>query len=124
MSNHMIQYLEDALKLAKNKSILFRYTEKINLKTISISSVLNSPYQTFHFTYSDNIEYIGIDRCIEYTLHCKKELEKLKKIELSIHSFGKNINEDVKIFGGVAFNMEDRLKKTLGWYPGWTFYNS
>ena len=74
MLNHIIQYLEDALKLTKNKNILFRYTEKINFNTNYISSVLNSSYQTFHFKYSNNIEYIGIDRCMEYTLLFKKEL--------------------------------------------------
>ena len=117
MLNHIIQCLEDALKLTKKKSILFRYTDKINFNTNYISSVLNTSYQTFHFKYSDNIEYIGIDRCMEYPLHFKKELEALKKIKLSVHSFGKDINEDVKIFGGVGFNMTDPLKKPWDGIP-------
>jgi len=121
MLNHIIQCLEDALKLTKNKSILFRYTEKINFNTNYISSILNIPNQTFHFKYSDNIEYIGIDRCMEYTLHFKKELETLKKIKLSVHSFGKNINEDVKIFGGVGFNMGNPLKKPWDGIPSGLF---
>ena len=121
MSNDIIKYLEQALKLIKNKSILFRYTEEIDFNTEFIFSIFNSSHQTFRFNYSSDIEYIGIDRCVEYELHSKEELRNLKKVKLSVHSFGGEINGDLKIFGGVAFNMNTNLQGAWEGVPAGLF---
>ena len=117
MANDIINYLKQTLNLVKNKRILFRYKEKINLSRDSIASIFNSNYQTFRFYYSDEIEYIGIGRCLEYNIYSKEDLEKLKKNKLKIHSFGKNKNQDLKIFGGVAFNIKANLKEPWDGIP-------
>ena len=117
MANDIINYLEQTLKLVKNKRILFRYKEKINLSRNSIASIFNSNYQTFRFYYSDDIEYIGIGRCLEYNIYSKEDLEKLKINKLEIHSFGKNKNQDLKFFGGVAFNIKANLKEPWDGIP-------
>ena len=90
MANDIINYLEQTLKLVKNKRILFRYKEKINLSRNSIASIFNSNYQTFRFYYSDDIEYIGIGRCLEYNIYSKEDLEKLKKNLKTIKNTKKN----------------------------------
>ena len=124
MSNNIIKYLKQALGLIKNKGVLFRYTEKINFNADFVISILNSDFQTFRFSYSDELEYIGIDKCIEYQLHSKKELKELKElinVKLPVHSFGENINEDLKVFGGVAFNMNADLKEPWDGIPSGLF---
>ena len=101
----MEKYLKQTLKIVNEESILFCFTEKIDICEDSISSLFKSDYQTFHFQYSKNLKYIGINKCLEYNLKSKTELLDLKKINFNAHKFGLNKNEDLKFFGGIAFNM-------------------
>lgn len=100
----MEKYLKQTLKIINEESVLFCFTEKIDLSEDSISSLFKSDYQTFHFQYSENLKYIGINKCLEYNLKSKRELLDLKKINFNAHKFGLNKNEDLKFFGGIAFN--------------------
>ena len=101
----MEKYLKQTLKIINEESVLFCFTEKIDLSEDSILSLFKSDYQTFHFQYSENLKYIGINKCLEYNLKSKREQLDLKKINFNAHKFGLNKNEDLKFFGGIAFNM-------------------
>lgn len=111
MPNDIINYLKKTLKIIKNNKILFKYTyETASLNKNITSSIFDSDFETFRLSYN-NIEYIGIGRCKEYVLNSKKDLEKLNKIKLNIKSFGDDKNKELKIFGGVAFNINNKLNK-------------
>ena len=69
----MEKYLKQTLKIVNEESILFCFTEKIDICEDSISSLFKSDYQTFHFQYSKNLKYIGINKCLEYNLKSKRE---------------------------------------------------
>jgi menaquinone-specific isochorismate synthase len=112
MSINIKGYLNKTIKNISTENILFRYKEKINWDTSSISFIFNSSYPTFRFSYPNNIEYIGIDYCIKYNLKSITDnwLNELKDIKLPIKSFGKDKGEVLKIFGGVSFNIKNKLK--------------
>ena len=112
MSINIKRYLNKTIKNISTENILFRYKEKINWDTSSISSIFNSSYPTFRFKYSNNIEYIGIDYCIKYNLESITDnwLNELKNIKLQLKSFGMDKDEILKVFGGVSFNIKNKLK--------------
>tara|TARA_Y100001970_G_scaffold8767_2_gene10184 strand:- start:19381 stop:20691 length:1311 start_codon:yes stop_codon:yes gene_type:complete len=112
MSTNIKECLNTTIKNIDKENILFRYQEKIDWNTDSITSIFNSNYPTFRFKYSNNTEYIGIDYCIKYNLQSitSNWLDDLKSIQPSIQSFGNYKNKDLKIFGGVSFNIKEELK--------------
>ena len=112
MSTNIKECLNKTIKTIDRKNILFRYQQKINWNTDSIASIFNSNYPTFRFKYSDNIEYIGIYYCIKYNLQSITDnwLSDLKNIKMPMQSFGNYKNKDLQIFGGVSFNIKNKLK--------------
>ena len=73
ITHHIKECIKEKLTSFKNKEILFRYTEKINLKNIWLDLLLNNTNKIFHITYPNQIGYMGIGWCREYIIKSNKE---------------------------------------------------
>ena len=112
MPNHynIKNFLKEASsKLNTKKEILFKYTQKISIKTSAIN--LTNKKRAFNIIYPDKTSYIGIGRCKEYNLKSEKDLINLKRLSYHMQAFGeKENNKPIKLFGGISFNISTTEK--------------
>ena len=116
----MIKYLKQSLKLIKKNPILFSYTKKIRFDGSSLSSITNNFNQSFHLDYNNGSEYVGIKECIKYDLNSGRELQGLKNINFNYIRYGYE-NKKLKLFGGVAFDLNEDFKKPWEGIPKISF---
>ena len=111
--------LKKALRTTSNQNILFRYTEKINIKSLCH----NFPSKEMaYISYPNQTPYLSFGKCIEYSLNSKKELLDLKKLSFSFQPFGNNSDEQLKIFGGVSFDMDSKARDPWKGIPKGLFF--
>ena len=90
--------------------ILFRYTEKIKHNIKWNNLLLDNKYKIFYINYPDDCTYIVAGQSKKYIIDSNKKLTALKKLKYKIQSYGENQKEQLKIFGGISFNVEQEPK--------------
>jgi len=115
--------------ISSNEDALFRYTKKIDFGSQWVNALLNNNDKIFYINYSDESTYIAIGRSKEYIINSNNDLEKLKKYTYRIKSYGENITETLKLFGGVSFDINQEpsdfwkdLPKGLFFIPEFLIY--
>ena len=91
--------------ISSNDEVLFKYTEKIKSDNQQENILLNNDNKIFYINYSDKSSYMAIGRSKEYIIKSKNDLDRLKKYKYKLESYGENISETLKLFGGVSFNL-------------------
>ena len=121
IKNNIIEYLEVALSSLKKEEAIFRYTQKLNLKKNWDNLICNDK-QIFHISYPNDDTYIGFGQCKTYTIKVGKDFEELKKIKFTHLSYGCKKRISPKLFGGVAFNINQQAKDIWENIPNVLFY--
>ena len=102
---HLKECLNKALKKKENTNTIFRYTAKASIDINNYLFNLKNN-DIFHISYPDK-KYFGLDKCIEYNLSSKKNILKLINNHTEVIPYGENKNKNIKIFGGVSFDMNN-----------------
>ena len=121
IKNNIIKYLKLALTSLNEKEVIFRYTQKINLDS-HWTNLTSHNKQIFHISYPNNNTFIGFGECKKYAFKSGEDLKELKEISFSHQSYGCNKNIPPKLFGGVAFNINEKAKGVWENIPSILFY--
>ena len=121
IKNNIIKYLNLALASLNKEEVIFRYTQKINLDRHWKNLTCHNK-QIFHISYPNSTTFIGFGECRTYAIKSGKNLGELKKINFSHRSYGCKKNTSPKLFGGVAFNINEKTKGVWEKIPNILFY--
>ena len=121
IKNDITQYLKAAILLHENKSLIFSYSQEINLNT-NWNNLLSHKKQIFHINYSNNEGYIGFGICKTYDKKSKKDIKQLKNITSTYQSYGSKTTLSLKLFGGVSFNIDQKSDSIWADVPKALFY--
>ena len=124
MSNHpnIKKHLNKTLKSINDGECLFLYTQKTVLVEDWTNLLTNYNKKIFYISYAGQKDYLAIGRCREFNLDSKKELLTLKNLSYNIHSYGETVDKNLKIFGGVSFDMDGTSYKPWDDIPKGSFF--